>query len=133
MNANDDLTLPRLAGRPRRWASNAERARAYGARKAIDFAEPLRLRSELADQLLTTKSLRDELARERKRTSALRIAVDRSNKRAHSAGTRADSLEHQLEATRAELERLRARVRNSMSPARFELNRAQRRALARRR
>jgi hypothetical protein len=133
MNTKDDRTLPRRAGRPRRWASNAERARAYRARKAVDFAEPVRLRRELADQLLASKTLRDELARERKRTSALRRALDRSNERAHTAGTRADSLEYQLEATRAELDRLRSRVRSSMAPARFEMNRAQRRALARRR
>lgn len=130
---NHDRTSPWRPGRPRRWASNAERARAYRARKASDFAEPVRLRRELADERLATKSLKDELARERKRTSALRNALDRSNKRAHSAGARADSLERQFEATGAELERLRARVGNSMSPARFELNRAQRRALARRR
>lgn len=133
MNANDDRMLPRRPGRPRRWTSNAERARAYRARKAADFAEPARLRSELADQWLTTKSLREELARERKRSSALRRALDRSNQRAHAAGSRADNLEHQLDVTRTELDRLRSRVRDSMGPARFAMNRAERRALARRR
>jgi hypothetical protein len=38
---------PARRGRPRKWGSEAERKRAYRARKAEDLAEPQRLRLEL--------------------------------------------------------------------------------------
>ncbi len=46
MDVNDGRAA-RGPGRPRVWASEAERKRAYRARLAADLAEPARLRLEL--------------------------------------------------------------------------------------
>ncbi len=43
----NDPEPSRGPGRPRIWASDAERKRAYRARRAAELAEPLQLRREL--------------------------------------------------------------------------------------
>ncbi|MCD9625625.1 hypothetical protein [Rhabdothermincola salaria] len=50
-------------GRPRKWASEAERKRAYRARKADELAEPERLRAELRDARSEVRRLEKECAR----------------------------------------------------------------------
>ena len=55
-------------GRPRIWANDAERARAYRARRAVDIAEPERLRAErrkLEQRLCELEQLWDQERRER--------------------------------------------------------------------
>src|SRR4051812_12794650 len=123
MEPERDRPSPRPPGRPRVWESDAERARAYRAAKAAELAEPLQLRDALLDLRQLTKSLKSELAKERKRGSALRLALDRANERVHSSRRRSESLRNQLDVARADLERLRARLRQPAAPVRFMPNR----------
>ena len=50
-------------GRPRKWADEAERKRAYRARLAEDMAEPARLRAELREARASIRRLERELDR----------------------------------------------------------------------
>lgn len=67
----------RRVGRPRQWASEAERKRAYRARKAAELAEPLvqrkaaqDARREVAAQLAVAEVARQEAERWRRRAAA---------------------------------------------------------------
>src|SRR5436190_11481536 len=99
MNPELDRSTPRRPGRPRIWASNAERARAYRAARAADLAEPIRLRTELLELRREHRAVREELARERKRNSALRRALDDSSRRLTTANARTDRLARELQET----------------------------------
>ena len=50
-------------GRPRKWADEAERKRAYRARLDEDLAEPQRLRAELRQERASNRRLKQELSR----------------------------------------------------------------------
>ena len=56
-------TAHRGPGRPRKWADEAERKRAYRARLAEDLAEPARLRVELREARASIRGLERELDR----------------------------------------------------------------------
>lgn len=66
---------PARRGRPRKWASEAERKRAYRARKSDELAEPERLRSELRDA-------RSELRRLEKQCARLEAVVRQAERQA---------------------------------------------------
>lgn len=84
---------PTRRGRPRKWASEAERKRAYRVRKAEDLAEPERLRLELRDERAEVRSLRSEIAR-------LERVVERVERRAAQDALVRGELE--IEITRRE-------------------------------
>lgn len=105
----------RRPGRPRVWASEAERKRAYRERLAADFAEPDRLRKELraerkhsAEKDREIARLQRELARieaenERRTTreGALEGTVRRLEAKVDDWRSRATALAKNLEAERA--------------------------------
>ena len=68
-------TEPSRRGRPRKWASEAERKRAYRARKAEDLAAPARLRLELRDA-------RSEIRRLEKQSARLERRIVQAERRA---------------------------------------------------
>lgn len=111
----------RRPGRPRKWFDDAERARAYRARRAEELAEPEKLRQDRRRLQRRVRALSGQLEAERR----LRAEVER-----------------ELATAQADIERLRrgqvrpeAVVVNPPPPAppgRPEANRAERRAEARR-
>jgi hypothetical protein len=60
----------RRVGRPRKWASEAERKRAYRERLAADLESPLALRRDLRTERRRTAGLRQENDRLRTRLAA---------------------------------------------------------------
>lgn len=109
-------------GRPRIWASEAERKRAYRERLASDFAEPDRLRRELraerkkgAEKDRETKQLKRELARtkaeiERRSTreEELEGTIRRLEAKVDDWRSRATALAKNLEAERERVSASRA-------------------------
>lgn len=76
-------------GRPRQWASEADRKRAYRARKAAELAEPLvqrraaqDARRELATQLAVADAARQEAERWRRRAAAAERRAATAERRA---------------------------------------------------
>jgi hypothetical protein len=63
--AAETLSNPshRGPGRPRLWATEADRKRAYRERLAADVAEPTRLRRELKEERRASAHLRREVSR----------------------------------------------------------------------
>jgi predicted RNase H-like nuclease (RuvC/YqgF family) len=148
-------------GRPRKWADSAERGRAYRARKARQLAEPLALRRAVEDLRATLRDTKRALGRERRtadqlkrqleqqttrsdnaeaRSRAERNRLERQvaelHRRAESAEYRADRLAEQLQQIRTAPERTERPLSlfgEASPPGRPQLNRAQRRALERRR
>jgi hypothetical protein len=85
--AAKDGKAGRGPGRPRVWASEAERKRAYRARLAADLAEPVRLRLELRDARKRIGELERALAATRgdlgrSADAVARVAGDRDRYRA---------------------------------------------------
>jgi chromosome segregation ATPase len=96
MSEVEPTATRRPPGRPRKWASEAERKRAYRTRRAADLAEPERLRLEL-------RQARAQIAELEREAFRLRRTATRATTRAkESAKARAD-----LEAT---VERLHLQV-----------------------
>src|SRR3954447_15074718 len=78
----------RQPGRPRKWASEAERVRAYRQRKATEQADVDSLRVErrllkrqLADAVLARERAEAALDRQRKRVDRLERELDRAQQR----------------------------------------------------
>jgi len=90
----------RRPGRPRKWASDAERKRAYRARRATELAEPHRLRDE-------AREARAAFANARTEFQTARRAVQRAEQRALTAERRSAKLFDQLRASQAETRRAR--------------------------
>lgn len=101
---------PSKRGRPRKWASEAERKRAYRERLATDFAEPDRLRKELRNERRRVAS-RDRRIAELRRDlegSAARIAAVEAEKTDLLA--QQASLDEQLEWHREKVRLYAARL-----------------------
>ena len=114
--------IARRPGRPRKWADDAERARAYRARRAEELMAPEQLRADRRRLERQVRDLTGQLERERRRAAGL---------------------DDELASARAEIYRLsraaapaRGVVEQHQATApvtRIEPNRAQRRAAAKRR
>ena len=87
-------------GRPRKWASEAERKRAYRSRRATELADPHRVRAE-------AREARDALAAARTELETARRAVQRAEQRALNAERRSAKLVEQLRAARGDTRRAR--------------------------
>jgi predicted RNase H-like nuclease (RuvC/YqgF family) len=113
----------RKVGRPRKWATEAERKRAYRERLAADLAEPQRLRRELRDarrkiQETDTRlsglerelaAAQAEIKRRSRRETELQATVERLEERVADWRSRAQELARSLEVERES----RASVRGS--------------------
>lgn len=122
----DAEAVPRKMGRPRKWATEAERKRAYRERLAADLAEPERLRRELrnakrrvADRDRRVDQVERDLARaeaeiERRsrRETELEHTVERLEAKVDDWRSRANALAKNLEA-----ERVKAALLSTMPPA----------------
>lgn len=113
--ADDAEPAPRKMGRPRKWASEAERKRAYRERLAADHAEPERLRGELRNarrqvadrdrRLVETERdlarAKAEIERRSRREIELEGTVRRLEAKVDDWRSRANALSRNLEAERA--------------------------------
>ena len=154
-----EVPAQRRPGRPQKWADAAERGRAYRARKARQLAEPLALRRTVQDLRSALRDTKRALARERGtaeqlkrqlaeqtvrsanievRTRAERGRLEREvadlRRRAETAESRVERLAVELRQSRMASERTQLPLFGAAaSQGRPQLNRAQRRALERRR
>lgn len=88
-------------GRPRKWASDAERKRAYRERLAADLAEPDRLRKELRNERRRVASRETEIARLCITAEQFTRKIDRLERDAVEAAAKKEALELQVEFLRA--------------------------------
>lgn len=72
----DTIPVKRAVGRPRKWASEAERKRAYRERLAADLDEPITLRRELRTERRRTAGLQQENRRLRAALAAAQARAD---------------------------------------------------------
>lgn len=106
-------------GRPRQWASEAERKRAYRSRKAAELADPLRQRQAAQDA-------RTEAAIERSAATAAHLQAERWRRKAMAAEKRADAAEKRADAAEQRA------VREAAAAHRFLAERDEARRLLRR-
>lgn len=95
----------RRPGRPRKWADDAERGRAYRARKARQLAEPLALRRTVQELRVALRETKRALGRERRTVDQLTRQLAQLTVRSATAETRARSQHEQLERQLAQLRR----------------------------
>lgn len=93
----------RPLGRPRLWDSEAERKRAYRARKAAELVEPSRLRDEL-------RAARRALTRITTRAERATAEAARQRQRADTQQARADGLAVALREAKQQARELRAEI-----------------------
>lgn len=79
----------RPPGRPRKWATEAERKRAYRGRKAAELSEPLRVREEL-------RGARLEAAAAQTDAEAARRAAERTGRRVAALERQVATLQDRL-------------------------------------
>lgn len=123
----------RRPGRPRKWNTEAERARAYRERKAEEHASVDELRVE-------RRALRRQLSDAERSGQRAQAALERSNLRAERLAADLERAKERLRVAAVELSRLEARNEQLSRHAaerpvegRSELNRQQRRAMERNR
>jgi len=107
----------RPPGRPRKWIDEAERKRAYRARRAAELAEPTQLRAALQTARAETNKARHIAERARKQADSWRGRAAVANERAEKARRRIGAAEHAAQRARAERDeaerKLRGRLRDS--------------------
>jgi seryl-tRNA synthetase len=96
VQADEQAEPPRQQGRPRKWATEAERAKAYRDRRAVEHASVDELRRE-------RRSLQRQLGR-------AVAASDRAQRAADAATRRADELAAALAKAGAERDQARAQI-----------------------
>lgn len=79
----------RRVGRPRQWASEAERKRAYRARKSGELADPLALRRAAREALREAATQRSAADAARQEVGSWRRGAEAAEKRAATAERRA--------------------------------------------
>src|SRR4051812_42306369 len=106
--------VKRPPGRPRKWSSEAERKRAYRARRAVELAEPHRLRDD-------AQQARQAAAATQAEADVARRAQQRAEQRAINAERRSARLSGQLRASKAETTRARTARDEARSALRRKL------------
>lgn len=101
----------RPVGRPRKWASEAERKRAYRERLAADVDEPLTLRRELRTERRRAAGLQQANRRLRAELIALRARTEEAEQVAEDLRARTDWLATKAEADRRQTLDSLAKVR----------------------
>ena len=114
----------RRPGRPRVWASEAERKRAYRGRLAADFAEPDRLRKEL-------RAARNSVVEKDREITRLKRELARAEAAERAALGRQTGLERMIEGLEAKVGDWRSRAQALAK--RREEERAEREEIDRRR
>jgi hypothetical protein len=98
----------RRVGRPRKWASEAERKRAYRERLAADLEDPLTLRRDLRTERRRTAGLNQDKDRLRARLAAAERRTEEAEESARVAEERMALLKEDAERNRRQLFEARA-------------------------
>jgi hypothetical protein len=109
----------RAVGRPRKWASEAERKRAYRERLAAELDEPLTLRRELRTERRRSAGFQQENRRLRAELIAAQARTDEAEQVAEDLRIRIEWLATKAEADRRQASEALAEVRELQT----ELNR----------
>lgn len=112
----------RRPGRPRVWASEAERKRAYRERLASDFAEPDRLRRELRAERRTVAEKDSEIARLKRELARVEAAERAAVSRRHDLEAMIETLESKVDDWRSRAQAL-AKRREQERAEREEIDR----------
>jgi chromosome segregation ATPase len=102
--------VPSQRGRPRKWASEAERKRAYRERLATDFAEPDRLRKEVRNERRRVAARDRQIAELRRNLDEAKTRIDAAEVEKVDLLARQVTLEEQLEWQRAKVQEYSARL-----------------------
>jgi hypothetical protein len=97
------VTGLRKVGRPRKWATEADRKRAYRERLAADLDEPLALRRELRTERRRTAGLQQENHRLRTRLAAAEHKAETAEEAGRRAEDRLASLRNAADRDRRQL------------------------------
>lgn len=133
MTPSEASDKPRGPGRPRKWATEADRARAYRERRAEEHAsadelrlERRELKRQLSDAVRGRQRAEEALRRENARAERLAVELDHARKQLGDAQATIDSL-------RTRNEELLAKPSTTPRPIDTApgLSRQQRRAMAR--
>ncbi|MDP8931583.1 MAG: hypothetical protein M3O70_24195 [Actinomycetota bacterium] len=92
----------RRPGRTRKWASEAERKRAYRQRRAAELADPLALRDDARAARAEASQARAEAAAARREAERWQTRAVVAQRRAHQASERARAASQAAKAARAE-------------------------------
>ncbi|MFN8039160.1 MAG: hypothetical protein U0Q07_08125 [Acidimicrobiales bacterium] len=98
------VSTRRPVGRPRKWADEAERKRAYRERRAADLAEPERLRRDLKAARRREGELGKRLERLERDLARAEASIDRAENRHAELRGRIEVLEMQVQFWRSRAE-----------------------------
>jgi hypothetical protein len=101
-------------GRPRKWASEAERKRAYRLRRAAELAEPEAVRAEAQSARAGAARARTAVEAARRKTEYWRQRAAVAEQRAEGARQRARAAEHAAQRARAERDEAKRLLRNKL-------------------
>ena len=101
-------------GRPRKWATEAERKRAYRERRAAELAHPHELREEAKSLRAAASSARAAENRAKEQAASWRLRAERAERRTELARQRTRVAERAAQRARAERDQAQRLLRNKM-------------------
>jgi AT-hook transcription factor len=101
-------------GRPRKWATEAERKRAYRQRRAAELADPQALREEANSLRAAASSARAAEKRAKEQAASWRTRAERAERRTELARQRTRVAERAAQRARAERNQAQRLLRNKM-------------------
>ena len=101
-------------GRPRKWATDAERKRAYRQRRAVELAEPLAVRDEARSLRAEANNARSAAERAGRQAEHWRLRAERADRCTEEARRRTKVAEHAAQRARAERDQAQRLLRNKM-------------------
>jgi hypothetical protein len=101
-------------GRPRKWATDADRKRAYRQRRAVELADPLAIRDEARSLRVEANNARTAAERAGKKAEHWRLRAERADRRTEEARRRTAVAEHSAQRARAERDQAQRLLRNKM-------------------
>lgn len=104
-------------GRPRIWASEAERKRAYRARRVFELAEPARVRAEAQQLRAQLTAVRADLKSATARASAAEQRATRAETREARAVARIKSAERRVQRLRMDRDEARRLLKRKLALA----------------
>ncbi len=112
-------TQRRGRGRARKWASEAERKRAYRQRRAVELADPLALRDDARAARAEAAQARAEAAVARREAERWRTRAVVAQRRAHQANERARVASQAAKAARTERDEARRLLTSKLQWAKY--------------
>lgn len=101
-------------GRPRKWASEAERKRAYRQRRAAELAGPQAVRDQARSLRAEATEARRAAERTKKQAEHWRLRAERAERRVEQAKQRTRAAEQAAQRARGERDQAQRLLRNKM-------------------